>query len=331
VLGAILALLSAASFALNNAAARRGVVTGSPSQGMAISIPMGVACFLPVALVMGELSRVTQFPPRAAAWMASVGVLHFVFGRYCNYTANQAAGVNLTAPVVQLQVIVTLVLAVTVLHEPCTLLQALGGVMIVAGSIVTQQQRTRAVAPGGPAIGTGGRRVVFSPRYLKGYVFAALAALAYGSSPIPARFALEHSGPTSGVLGGLIAYLAATTVVALALLSPAIRRDVAKMNRESARWFAYSGVFVAMAQGFFFSAVAVAPVMLVMPLLQMSLVFRILISNWLNPDHEVTGWLVGTGVAVSIAGALMVSIDTGLIMHALAVPDVIARALLWRL
>ncbi len=61
------------------------------------------------------------------------------------------------------------------------------------------------------------------------------------------------------------------------------------IKRENARWFAYSGVFVAMAQGFFFAAVAVAPVLLVMPLLQMSLVFRLLFSTWLNPDHEVFG------------------------------------------
>jgi len=258
VLGAIFALLSAASFALNNAAARRGVVTGSPIQGMAISIPMGIVCFIPVALVTGELVRLAQFPPAAAAWMAGVGVLHFVLGRYCNYTANQAAGVNLTAPVVQLQVIVTLVLAVTVLHEPCTLLQAIGGLMIVAGSIVTQQQRTG--PPGGPALGVGGRKLLFSPQYLKGYVFAALAALCYGSSPIPARFALEHSGPTSGILGGLIAYTAATCVVVVALMWPGVRRDVAKTKRESALWFVYSGVFVAMAQGFFFTAVAIAQI-----------------------------------------------------------------------
>ncbi len=117
---------------------------------MAISIPMGVVCFLPVAFVAGELGRLAQFPAAAAAWMAGVGVLHFVFGRYCNYSANQAAGVNLTAPVIQLQVIVTLVLAVAILHEPCTLLQAIGGVLIVAGSIVTQQQRTAATPAARP-------------------------------------------------------------------------------------------------------------------------------------------------------------------------------------
>src|SRR5262249_36925755 len=133
------------------------------------------------------------------------------------------------------------------------------------------------------------------------------------------------------ILGGLIAYLAATVVVALALLSPAVRRNVAAMSLTNARWFAYSGFFVALAQGLFFSAVAVAPIMLVMPLLQMSLVFRILLSNWLNPDHEITGWLVLIGVAVSIGGALLVSVDTGLILNALSVPQPIADALSLRL
>lgn len=334
MLGAILAVLSAASFALNNAAARRGVVTGSPTQGMAISIPVGVVCFLPVTLVAGELSRLTQFPPTAAAWMAGVGLLHFVLGRFCNYSANQSAGVNLTAPVIQLQVVVTLVLAVVILHEPCTLLQAFGGVLIVSGSLVTQQQRASPRAnPVGASAATSPSKPntpAFTPRYLKGYVFATLAALAYGSSPIMARFALEHTGPTSGIVGGLIAYAAATTVVALALLWPPVRREVFAIGRESARWFAYSGVFVAMAQGFFFCAVAVAPVLLVMPLLQTSLAFRLLFSTWLNPDHEVFGKIVLAGVAVSVTGALLVSIDTNILLSAFAVPDAIAQVLRWR-
>jgi drug/metabolite transporter (DMT)-like permease len=321
VLGAILAILSAASFALNNAAARRGVVTGTPSQGMAISIPMGVVCFMPVAFAVGELGRLAEFSMRATALMASVGVLHFVLGRYCNYSANRAAGVNLTAPVVQLQVIVTLVLAVIILGEPCTVLQATGGVLIVAGSFVTQQQRLPAA----------GKTPVFVPSRLKGYVFAVLAALAYGSSPIPARFALQDTGLTSGILGGLIAYAAATAVVALALLRPSVRREVMAIPRESVRWFVYSGVFVAMAQGFFFAAVAVAPVLLVMPLLQASLVFRILFSTWLSPDHEVFGTLVLAGVAVSISGALLVSIDTGIITSALSIPEAVSSVLLWRI
>jgi uncharacterized membrane protein len=171
---------------------------------------------------------------------------------------------------------------------------------------------------------------LFVPRIVAGYFFASIAALSYGTTPIMARFALEHTGPSTGILGGLIAYVAATAVVALPLFSAQVRRNVVSLSRENARWFACSGVFVAAAQGFFFCAIAVAPVMLVMPLLQLSLVFRILFSTWLSPDHEVFGPLVLAGVAISIAGALMVAIDTGLIVEFLAVPEPLARFLLWR-
>jgi drug/metabolite transporter (DMT)-like permease len=326
VLGAIFAILSAASFALNNATVRRGVVSGTPIQAMAVSVPLGIVCFLPLALITGELSRLAEFPRAAVAWMAGLGVLHFVIGRYCNFRANAVAGVNLTAPVVQLQVVVTMVLAVIVLHEPCTALQMIGGVLILAGSLITQRAPARTV-------GTIEKKLevpLFAPQYLAGYVFASLAAIAYGTTPIMARFALEHTGPSTGILGGLIAYVAATAVAALALFSAQLRRNILSLSRSNSRWFIFSGILVAAAQGFFFAAVSVAPVMLVMPLLQLSLAFRMVFSTWLNPDHEVVGPLVLAGVVISVLGALMVSIDTGLIVNTLALPSGLARMLLWR-
>ena len=326
MLGAIFAILSAASFALNNATVRRGVVSGTPLQAMAINVPLGIVCFLPLAILTGELFRLPQFPKAAVAWMAGLGVLHFVIGRYCNIRANSVAGVNLTAPVVQLQVVVTMVLAVVVLHEPCTALQMIGGALILAGSLITQRAPAKTAAtddkkPNLP---------LFAPRYLAGYLFASLAAVSYGTTPVMARFALEHTGPSTGILGGLIAYVAATAVAALALFSAQIRRNVFALTRDNGRWFVLSGVLLAAAQGFFFAAVAVAPVMLVMPLLQLSLAFRMLFSTWLNPSHEVVGPLVFAGVVVSVLGALMVSVDTGLIVDALSIPEPLARVLLWR-
>ena len=331
MLGVLFSVLSAASFALNNAAVRRGVVSGTPIQAMAITVPVGVLCLLPVALVLGELSRLWQFAPTAMAWMALVGVVHFVIGRYCNFKANQVAGVNLTAPVVQLQIVVTMVMAVVVLHEPCTLLQILGGVVMVVASLITQRQPSRVKAA--PAVAKEPAETPaapqFVPLYLAGYIFASMAAVSYGSTPVMARFALEHTGPATGILGGLISYVAATAVIALTMLSPAIRKNVTELKRDNARWFVYSGILVAAAQGFFFCAVSIAPVLLVMPLLQLSLIFRIMFSTWLNPNHEVYGALVLWGSAVSVAGALLVSADSAAIVHALALPGPVARLLLW--
>lgn len=328
MLGVILATLSAATFALNNAAARRGVVTGTPIQGMALTVPIGVVAFLAVAIVSGEIFRAGQFPFAAAAWMTGTGLVHFIFGRYCNYRANREAGVNLTAPVVQLQVIVTLVLAVVILREPCTVLQAIGGALILGGSFITQRQPARKPTPAGAAaVETEAPKPVFVPHYFAGYLFASLAALGYGTSPILSRFALAQTGVTGGILGGLVAYSAATLFVALMMLWPSVRANVFALKRENVSWFIASGVFVAMAQGFFYSAVAVAPIMLVMPILQLSLVFRLIFAMWLTPDHEVFGWLVIVGAAISILGSLTVAIDSNLIIHTLAIPDVIGNLL----
>ena len=331
MLGAVLSLLSAASFALNVTAARRGVVTGTPLQGTALTLPIGVLCFLPIAIATGQIAHLDAFSPAAAGWMAAVGLLHFVLGRYCNYRANQAAGVNITAPVIQLQIVVTLALAVIILHEPCSVLQILGAVVMLAGALVTQYQRPGSrAASGSTALQGRPSGGIFVARYLPGYLFASLAAIAYGTSPIMARFALESTGPGGGILGGLIAYCAATAVLGVAMTWPRLRREVTAVKRENVRWFAYSGVFVAMAQGFFFSAVAVAPIMLVSPLLQFSLLFRLLFSKLLNPDHEIFGWLVVAGVATSILGSLAVAADTDMIVRFLSLPEWLAAALRWR-
>jgi drug/metabolite transporter (DMT)-like permease len=336
MLGAILAILSAATFAWNNAAARRGVVTGTPAQGMAITLPVGVVCFLPAAMVAHAVARVPQLSSTDAAWMAGVGLMHFVIGRYCNYRANQAAGVNLTAPVIQLQVVVTLVLAVVVLHEPCTVLQTIGAVVMLGGAFITQRQsanRARhkasdsAICHSSQAEGDAANGPKFNPRRSSGYLFASLAALAYGITPIMARSALDHVGSAGAFLGGLIAYSAATAIIAIALLSRPLRRNITALGYENARWFIYSGILVAVAQGLFYSAIAIAPIMLVAPLMQLSLIFRMLISTKLNPDHEVFGALVIVGSFISIAGACTVSVDTDLILNALGVPKTLASPL----
>jgi uncharacterized membrane protein len=141
-----------------------------------------------------------------------------------------------------------------------------------------------------------------------------------GTSPIIVRQALDGLGPLSGVLGGSIAYGAAAITAAFGLFIPSLRSNVMKVNGENARWFAYSGIFVAAAQGFLYSALVVAPIMLVVPLLQLSLIFRVLFALLLNPYYEVFGLVVVTGSVVSILGACAVSVDTELILRVLGVP-----------
>jgi drug/metabolite transporter (DMT)-like permease len=320
LLGAALAILSGATFALTNAIGRRGVITGTPAQGMVISMPVGLACFLAVVLLTGAHQNLSRFSTSAFVSLSAAGVLHFVLGRYCNFRASQAAGANLTAPVLQLNSVVTLILAVVLLREPCTMLQATGAIFMIAGSLITQRS-SESTAP------SESNKPAFKPRVAVGFFFALIAALAYGTSPIVVRQTLQNVGPLSGVAGASVAYAAATVAVALGLVIPRLRRNVMTVTGENARWFVYSGIFVAAAQGFLYSALAVAPIMVVAPLLQMALVFRFFFALILNPHHEVFGFLVILGTVVSIAGACAIAIDTQLILQALANPEPLASYL----
>src|SRR5690348_9050436 len=200
---------------------RRGVVTGSVLQGMALTVPIGGLSFLVMTIAFGEVGRLAMFPMAAFAWLACQGVVHFVIGRYCNYKSNQLMGVNLTAPVVQLQVPFAMMLAVVMLHEKFTVLQAIGSALMLGGSFITQgyagkgkrKPSVRLTAatpiPSIPAqedpaqeeLAAPAPKPIFRPRTFSGYIFALGAAMCYGGSPLMARQAFLDAPDISTAAG----------------------------------------------------------------------------------------------------------------------------------
>jgi drug/metabolite transporter (DMT)-like permease len=346
VLGALYAALAALTFALNNAMVRRGVVTGTVAQAMAVTVPLGGVCFLIMALVFGELPSLLAIPSAAAAWLAGQGVVHFVVGRFLNYRASQLVGVNLSAPIIQLQVVITMLLAVVALHEAFTVLQAVGTILMLGGSFSTQRQ------PGPPKPRISAAAAVleapdvevahaaktqrprlpgFAPRVFIGFLFSFGAAIAYGISPLMVRVAFEYTTEKSVLAGGVIAYAAATLVCSVALLWPDVRRSIGRMNPNNGIWFVWSAIFVAISQGLVYASLAVAPLMVVTPILQLSLVFRLFLSQILNREHEVLNARVIIGSVVAIVGAVMVSLNTDFAVDVLGFGGQLADILRFRL
>ena len=273
MLGVLYAALGAFTFALNNVAMRRGVVTGSVLQGMAITVPIGGLSFLVMVLAFGELRQLPMFPLPAMAWLAGQGIVHFVLGRYCNYKSNQLMGVNLAAPVVQLQVPFAMMLAVLMLHEKFTVLQVIGSVSMLGGSFVTQtssSNRSRKASallpPAMPIAGLPSERhpaapgptpaPAFRPRVFSGYLFALGAAMCYGASPLMARQAFLNAPGTGTAAAGCLAYAAATLFFLLILFKPGSWTDIRRMSRENLPWFFSSAVLVAISQAFVYASLA---------------------------------------------------------------------------
>lgn len=335
MLGAIYATLAALTFAMNNAAMRRGVLTGTAVQAIALTVPLGGLCFLAAAIVSGQIWSIHSFPLAAACWLGAQGVLQFVIGRYFNYEANRLVGVNISAPVIQLQVVVTMLLAVVLLNEEFTVLQAIGTVLMLGGSFGTQLHRSPK-----PTTETGDKPAAiepdvnprFQPRYLPGVMCGLGAATAYGVAPLLVRAAFESTPVKNVIAGGVIAYAVATTVlIVLVILLAPLRRSIRAVNRNSAAWYTAAAALVAASHGFVYAALAVAPLMVVVPILQLSLIFRIFLSQMFNREYEVMNAAVIVGSIVAVAGSIGVAMNTGYLVDALKIPPPVADALRVRL
>jgi uncharacterized membrane protein len=301
VLGGLFALLAAATFALTNAAVRRGVLSGSAVQATTLSIPIGIPVFFAALLMTGHLRIFAELPRQSTLVFVAAGINHFVIGRYANYRAIGAIGTNLAGPVTQFNLVVSLVLAIIFLGETLTPLRMLGILLIIAGPAVVSRDKARA-APGGV-------RAVFSPKLAEGYGFAVFAALSYGLTPVLVRYAGQGRGLAGGLGGGVIGSAAATAAVLLLLLAPGHWREVRDVKREAAKWFLFSGVMVYVSQIFYYMALAIAPVTIIAPIVGLSNVFRIHVSRWLNPHHEVFGPQVVIATSLSFLGVIMLSLS----------------------
>jgi drug/metabolite transporter (DMT)-like permease len=353
LLGIFYAALGALTFSLNNVTMRRGVVTGSVLQGMALTVPVGGLSFLVMAVALGQASQLFIFPVAALCWLAGQGVVHFVAGRYCNYKSNQLVGVNLAAPVIQLQVPVALLLAVVMLHETFTVLQAIGSALMLGGSFTTQSHagaaKKKAAAPRPAAtaipiippqdepkaadvkLRTNTDKPGFKPRVLQGYIFGLGAAICYGSSPLMARQAFLHAPGAGTAAGGCLAYAAAMLIFSLVLLKPGSWDDIRSLKRENMPWFLSSAVLVAVSQAFVYASLAIAPLMVVTPILQLSLVFRLFLSQWINRDHEVMNIAVFIGAGIAVLGSILVSLPTDQVSAMVGLPASLADLLGYRL
>jgi uncharacterized membrane protein len=335
VLGVLLALLSSATFAFNNACTRRGVLTGSVGQALAITVPIGVPMFLIAALGAGTLGALAGFSPQAVLWLSIAGVIHFVWGRYCNYRSTRALGANLAGPVQQADLLLSLGLAVLILGETLTPLRIVGIVLMILGpALALRADPATASAPqpesGHAQLPIETAKPRFVPNYSEGYIFALLSGTGYGVSPIFVRMGLENTGPGMSLAGGLISYSAATVAIALMLLWPGQLRHALAVNAESAKWFTYSGVLVCLSQIFRYMALSVAPVSVVQPIQRTSLIFRLFFSWMLNREYEVFGGRVIAGTVLALLGALALSVSTDVVLAHVPLPDWVVALARWQ-
>lgn len=314
MIGAMLALASAAFFGLNSATVRRGVLKSTVLQGMAITVPVGVPVFLLFAMYFGGLQQLRTWGGAAWVWMILAGVIHFVVGRYGNYRATQALGATLSTPVQQVSILVAVALAFVFLDERINAVNALGIFLVMVGPLMVVGRRKSAKRDAG----SGG----FNPQYGPGMFWGAVCAFGYGVSPLFIALGLgEAPELADGVAGVLVSYIAATVVVVIMVMFAGGKIYMSSLDQGSAGWFLISAAFVAMSQMFRYLALTIAPVSVVVPIQRLSVVFRLLFNAAINREHEVFDRWVIFSIFMSLAGAAALSLETDMLLRFLFVPD----------
>ena len=329
MIGGLLSLLSAVTFAYANATVRRGVLTGTVLQAVAISLPVALPIFIVAMLVTGGFSILAEFSWMSLGLLALAGILHFAWARYCNYRATKAMGANLVGPIQQYSLVITLVLSVLWLGETLSPLRMIGIALVVVGPALTRSpDKKSAIAATVPVEPIDGV-MPFNPNYTEGYFYALLSAVGFGISPILISSAFQHKGIAVGIAGGFVSYAAATVAIVLPLLVPAQWRSFKTVDGVSAKWFVISGLAVCISQMFRYMAIAIAPVSVVTPIQRVSLVFRMYFGLLLSPHHEVFGGRVILGTVISLVGAIALSISTDSIFQTIPLPAALVSFLTW--
>ena len=172
MIGTLLGLGSAVGFAANSIITRRGVLRVSSNYIAVISILTGTLFFLVILALTGHLFSLLEIPWKALVFWVLSGIIHFALGRTWAYRSIQFIGSNRSNVVTSLNPVVTIILALVILHEEVNALMTLGILFSIVGPLVVllKEETLTAANPVSGAI--QGKDVDHSTLY-KGFFYGA--------------------------------------------------------------------------------------------------------------------------------------------------------------
>ncbi len=293
--GAVLAILSAFSSALNRIFLRRGVIgIADPTIGVLITVPLSLPLFLIILVATGKVQDIFSFPWQSYVWLSVAGILNYYAGRTSNYIAVQLLGANVCSVLVRIAPIIAATIGITFLGE------ALSG-QLTAGILLTI---------GGVGIASLGLKMAMNGRHgshlsSRGIYYALLTGFFFGLSPIFIKMGLHDA--YSPIAALFISYSAAAVVLSVQLFRQRKREALFSMKGSVFRFFGLVCLFTSAAQVLRFIALSISPVSVVTPLVHTSPVFLLILSFLFNRKLEVFNAAVVAGVVLTVAGAILVA------------------------
>lgn len=295
-LGVLLASVAAVGFAGQFLFVRLGTELGEVTDGVLVVLCCNVALLAPPALALYSPPYVDLFTPVSVAAFGMAGLAGMFVARLLTFKSVQEIGANRSSPVIASNVFFATVFAVAVLGEQLTAIRLAGIVLIVAGIAVVSWETAAESGAEESLRETGALLVV-----------PVAAAASIGIEPIFISIGLAAGTLT---LPGIVVMAATATVAFVAYLRWTGTLRPVPLRSASTGWFVAGGVSTTVAFVAYFAALEIAPVVVVMPLLQLTPLIVVVCSALFLPRRlERVTWRVVAAALVVVVGATLVSVS----------------------
>jgi drug/metabolite transporter (DMT)-like permease len=297
LLGMVLAVGSAFCFAGNRSFGSGPLKDESSNPVFVnyISLLVGVVIAFVASVATLQLVQLASVSLFALVMFGVAGLFHFGLGRTLSYTSIKHIGANPMSTLVSTQALYSLLLAVLFLQETINVGIVAGTFLILLGILLAEGRLSASKRGGVVKIG---------------YVAALGAGLIFGITPIAIKAGLHDFNFYAAAT--LISFTAAFLVYSAAVTPGKFMSGLRKTPRSSLISFVVMGVFGILAQLMRYAALALAPVVLVAPMLTMHPVFTLLLTRRFSKENEVFTARMLSSIFVTVSGAVLVGLSSGI-------------------
>lgn len=294
LVGATLAVAGAMFIAIQVVCIRVGTTEGRSNDALVVVLLVNIGVLVPVAIALE--GRDFNLTPMAILAFAGAGFVGTMLGRAFEYAGIERIGASRSEPIKASQPLHAALMAVIFLGESLTPL-AVVGILLVVGGVAALSWES-ANAPTITGEGVPWRQLLFP----------LAAAFFFGIEPILAKVGFAEGTPV--FVGLAVKTLAATIAFGAYLRARQALPDGATLWSTNSCWYVAAGIANTFFLISYYIALDLAPVVLVVPVLQTSPLFVILLSAIFLRRLERVTWRLAAAAIVVVAGAAMVSVTT---------------------
>lgn len=295
VLGILLAVATALGWAGQYVFIRLATREGSVLDAMLVALVCNALLIVPaVAIWYYPAYGVTAV---SAVAFAAGGIAGSFLSRILQFVSTKTIGASRTAPTVSSSALIAALLAVAFLGETLTAIHLLGIVLIVLAIAIVAMETSRRPP---------GTRPDEAP--WRSMVLPLLAAVFLGIEPILLKIGFAEGTPTLVglaimVSAALVSYVAYQRLTA-GMPSPDL------VSAPELKWYVGAGVAGTVSLIAYFAALSLAPVVLVVPIIQTAPLLVVGISLLFLPRTlEHITWRLAAAAGIVVLGTIMVSLS----------------------